>query len=77
MTTADVLLWEAFSIQQPEWRLVFDTDSDQAIATRFTLLRELADSGMMFHSYHTGFPSLGRIFRLGDGYGLRQETYFF
>lgn len=77
MQVGDALVSDVANIQNPEWELSFDVDRQGGIATRFSLLKELADSGMLFLSYHNDFPGLGRIFRQGSGYGLSHARYQF
>lgn len=77
MNIGDILLWDVFSIRHPEWPISLDTDSEAGIATRFSVLNELADSKMMFLSYHNNFPGLGYIYRQGEGYGHLPIRYEF
>lgn len=73
----DVLVWDLFSIGRPEWRMAFDTDQDEGIKARFSLLNELADSGMRFLFYHNDFPGLGHVSRDSGGFTYKQSRYQF
>lgn len=72
---ADVLVWDVFSIQHPDWEISFDMDGTTGVDARFALLEELAQSGTLFLSYHNDFPGLGHITREGEGYGLKLVKY--
>lgn len=77
MHAADVLVWEVFSIQHPDWELTFDMDGPTGTVARLALLEELAETGGMFLSYHNDFPGLGHIKREGQGYGFKPVKYQF
>lgn len=77
MTVADTITSVVASIQHPEWRISFDIDGQAAIDRRISLLNELADSRVMFLSYHNDFPGLGHIFRQGEEFGLLNVRYQF
>ncbi|GMH36753.1 hypothetical protein BSKO_04626 [Bryopsis sp. KO-2023] len=77
MFVGDVLVFDLFSIERPEWRMLFDNNRDAAVGSRFSLLNELADSRMQFLSYHSDFPGLGHISRNRHGYSNRPSRYQF
>lgn len=77
MAVGDAIVWDVFNVQHPEWRMTYDGDGKEGIATRFSILQELADTGMKILSYHNDFPGLGNIFRQGSGYGFKPSRYQF
>ena len=52
-------------VEHPEWDRTWDAEPEVALATRRTILTELADRGSTVVTSH--FPSRGRIERAGDG----------
>ncbi|WP_174296680.1 hypothetical protein [Sphingomonas bacterium] len=59
--TADAAGHSFVSLQKPEWRFAFDTDSPVAIATRRQLIRTLIDAGWYNFTPHFPWPAYGRI----------------
>lgn len=53
---------------QPDWTIKFDTDPDQARATRHALFAQLADEGTTTLFYHMPFPAIGNVTRAGAAY---------
>lgn len=54
--------------RNPEWRLMFDMDGDQAIATRKRLLDMAAADRIQVSFYHAIFPATGFISKTASGY---------
>ena len=63
--TADAAGHPFVSLQKPEWRFAFDTDSPTAIATRRALVRKLIDTEWHNFTPHFPWPSFGRIIEGG------------
>jgi glyoxylase-like metal-dependent hydrolase (beta-lactamase superfamily II) len=57
-------------VRNPDWALMFDMDPEMARESRRRLLDEAADEGMLVAGYHWGFPNVGQIRHVGDGYEL-------
>ncbi len=59
--TADAAGHPFVSLQKPEWRFAFDTDSPLAIATRRELVRTLIDTEWHNFTPHFPWPAFGQI----------------
>jgi len=58
----------AVQFAHPEVSIEFDTDPQQAIATRKALLQQAAQQGWMIAGAHLPFPGLGHIRHDAQGY---------
>jgi len=58
------------NLRNPEWKLVFDMDPDQAIATRRKVFDMAAAERMQVSAYHWSFPATGFIVKDGARYDL-------
>lgn len=70
----DALHSSVVSVQRPEWRIAFDSDSPTAIASREALLQRAASQNLRLYAVHFPFPGLGRIQRRDDGFVWVPET---
>lgn len=64
----DALHHYVVSVQKPEWPNGFDADQAAAVASRATLLQQVATKGQRIYALHFPFPGLGKIEKRGDGY---------
>ena len=55
-------------LRRPGWRMAFDTDPDQGIATRRRVLDQLATDRVPALAYHLSWPGAGHVVRVADGY---------
>jgi glyoxylase-like metal-dependent hydrolase (beta-lactamase superfamily II) len=59
-------------LEQPDWRLVFDVDPDQAAVTRRAVCDRLAAEAMLVFAHHFWpFPNLGTVVKQGAGWQWR------
>jgi glyoxylase-like metal-dependent hydrolase (beta-lactamase superfamily II) len=56
------------SLAKPQWTMGFDTDKDQAKATRTKTLAALAASHELIYAPHFPFPGVGHIVAAADGF---------
>ena len=54
----------------PDWTLPFDSDPASAVATRTSLLEEVADQPILFIGTHFAAPTAGHVKRDGESYRL-------
>jgi glyoxylase-like metal-dependent hydrolase (beta-lactamase superfamily II) len=66
----DVLANNAISFARPEWRIGSDFDRDRAVATRKSLLDQLATDKIPLVGFHLAWPGLGMVERTGNVYRL-------
>ena len=64
----DIIHTAALQLPHPEWAISFDTDPDQAIATRKAVFDQVASEGVMVAGMHIDFPGIGFISRAKSGY---------
>ncbi|WP_068316707.1 MBL fold metallo-hydrolase [Aliiruegeria sabulilitoris] len=64
----DIIHVPAVQLARPEVTIMFDTDKEQAAATRADLMTALAGSGQRIAGMHMLFPGVGYLDTLGDGY---------
>ena len=62
-------------VRNPEWQFVFDTDREQAVATRKRLMDMAAADKMLVQGYHLPFPAVGNIEKAGNGFRLVPATW--
>jgi glyoxylase-like metal-dependent hydrolase (beta-lactamase superfamily II) len=70
----DAMHSSILSVQRPEWKNDWDSDSAAAIATRQGLLERGATQRLRLYGNHFPFPGLGRIERRDDGFVWVPET---
>ena len=68
LVTGDAINHAHVSFEHPEWQFGFDTDRDQAVATRKRLLDMVAADRMTIAGYHLPFPGIGHVQRVGAAY---------
>ena len=66
--TGDVAFHDPLSYAFPEAESAFDTDAQQAVATRRRLLERLADEKMRVIGYHHPWPGIGHVERAGGSF---------
>ncbi len=70
--TADAAGHHHISLQRPDWRFSFDTNSPLAITTRKALIELLLEKGWYNFTPHFPWPGFGRLARAGDHVIWRQ-----
>jgi hypothetical protein len=68
MHMADVAHRSDSGLQHPDWSVIFDFDSEQAIATRKRILSQAAADRTPVMGYHFPFPGLGYVETDGSAY---------
>jgi len=66
--TADVVA-HMLHVSQPGWYIAADSDPEQAIRTRHSLLEAAAQTRRQLFGYHLPFPGLYQITRTANGFG--------
>ena len=61
--------------QRPEVGILFDTDGEQAAASRRRALEMAVADGLMVAGMHLHFPGFCRVARHGEGYYLVPELW--
>lgn len=64
----DLVHFEEVQMAHPEIAVAFDTDSQEAIATRRRVLDDAAAHGYLLGGAHFSFPGLGHVRQSGKGY---------
>ena len=77
MLTADTTNHYVWSLEHPEWEILYDADKAQAVATRQRILGMLADERIPMLGYHMPFPAAGFVEREGEGFRWVPVTYQF
>ncbi|MBX9824702.1 MAG: MBL fold metallo-hydrolase [Xanthobacteraceae bacterium] len=57
-------------LTNPEWKVMFDNEPDQAVATRKRFYDMAAAEKVLISGYHFPFPGLGWVEKAGRGYRL-------
>jgi glyoxylase-like metal-dependent hydrolase (beta-lactamase superfamily II) len=60
------------NLMHPEWAMAHEEAPSVAVTSRRQLLDRAVDHGMLVHSFHMPFPSLGRIRTEGEAYALEE-----
>jgi glyoxylase-like metal-dependent hydrolase (beta-lactamase superfamily II) len=58
-------------VKHPDWQFLYDVDKAQSAQSRNKLAALAAETGATVLSFHFGFPGLGHVIRVGDGYAWR------
>ncbi|MGB3317075.1 MAG: MBL fold metallo-hydrolase [Albidovulum sp.] len=66
----DLLHYPPYQMANPGWSVIYDTDPDQAVATRTAMLEDLAGGERLVLGAHLGRDGFCRIARAGRGYAL-------
>ena len=64
----DAMHSSIISVQRPEWRNSWDSDSVKAVATRQDLLERGVTGTRRIYGVHFPFPGVGRFQRVDDGF---------
>jgi glyoxylase-like metal-dependent hydrolase (beta-lactamase superfamily II) len=64
----DAMHSSIISVQRPEWRNIWDSDSVKAVATRQDLLERGVTGTRRIYGVHFPFPGVGRFQRVDDGF---------
>ena len=75
MLTADTANHYVWSVEHPEWEVLYDHDKPQAIETRRRILGRLAAERIPMLGYHMPFPALGFIERDGERFRWVPHSY--
>ncbi|MEK0084740.1 MBL fold metallo-hydrolase [Benzoatithermus flavus] len=68
LLSADCFNHPVISLANPSWHFGFDTDPEQAVATRKRILDMAATDRLWVVGYHMPWPGLGQVARAGNGY---------
>jgi glyoxylase-like metal-dependent hydrolase (beta-lactamase superfamily II) len=71
----DVANHYVFSLQQPEWRVAFDDDKEQAVATRKRILEMVSRDRTTVVGFHMPFPAVGFVEKLNGAYRWLPASY--
>ena len=66
----DIVHSPALQFIHPEWAISFDTDQNQAIASRRAIFDRAAADKLLVAGMHLDFPGLGHVTRAGTGYAF-------
>lgn len=72
---ADCFHEQAFDLDHPDWRTVFDYDPGQAAQTRRALLDRAAAEGALLMAFHMPFPGVGHVDAASEGYLWRPTPW--
>lgn len=64
-------------VRRPEVTMIFDSDPDQAVATRRRALDMVAADRLLVAGMHIHFPGFAHVVRQGDAYELIPESWRF
>jgi glyoxylase-like metal-dependent hydrolase (beta-lactamase superfamily II) len=67
---ADVSNVPDLFLTNPEWKVMFDNEPDQAVATRKKFYDMASAEKVLIHGYHFPFPGYGWVEKAGNGYRL-------
>ena len=68
MFIADLIHSDALLFAHPEWGFFGDTDIQQAVASRVSVLQQLSASKVRAFAYHLPWPGLGHVRQKGTAY---------
>lgn len=71
----DIINMTGLQFTYPEVTLAFDTDADQARATRAKVLDMTSQDGLMVTGAHLDFPGFGLVLRDGDAFRFQAATW--
>lgn len=66
---ADTFVHPWIHLPHPEWSSRADSDPAAGVASRKRILDMVSADGLLVSGSHANFPSLGRIEKIGSGYG--------
>jgi glyoxylase-like metal-dependent hydrolase (beta-lactamase superfamily II) len=67
---SDVTNIPEFFLRNPDWHVAYDTDPEQAQATRHKFYDMASTEMAMVVGFHFSFPSIGHVEKAGSGYRL-------
>jgi glyoxylase-like metal-dependent hydrolase (beta-lactamase superfamily II) len=70
LVQSDVTNIPEFFLRHPDWHVLYDTDADEAQATRHRFYDMAATEKMLITGYHFPFPAAGHVEKDGAGYRL-------
>lgn len=65
---ADIVHAAAVQFPHPDWTIVFDTDGEQAAATRARIFAQCAAERTRVAGMHLAFPGIGHVVKRNSGY---------
>lgn len=68
MLLGDLIIVPSLFLSNLDWQLAFDSDKDQATATRKSVVARAVADNLPISGYHFGFPNHGKIEKDGSGY---------
>ncbi len=71
----DVVHLAAFQFDKPDWSIAFDTDQDQARASRKRVFDMVTADNMIVAGMHLPFPGVGRVARDGQAFAYVPEIW--
>jgi glyoxylase-like metal-dependent hydrolase (beta-lactamase superfamily II) len=71
----DASIMPYFFVRNPGWHVMFDSDPQQAEATRRKLFDMVAAERALITGYHWPFPAAGNIEKDGSGYRLHPSVW--
>jgi glyoxylase-like metal-dependent hydrolase (beta-lactamase superfamily II) len=77
LNLADLAHNYILSMAKPEWSFAYDTQPEQAIATRREIFAKAATQKTRLLGFHLPFPALGRLHSQGTGFQWIQEPWNF
>ncbi len=75
IVTGDLIHVAAVQFDHPGVTISFDSDGDNARASRARVFRQAADDGTLIAAAHLQFPGIGRIKANGDGWRFVPVVY--
>ena len=70
----DLMNLPALFLTNLDWQFAFDSDKDQATATRKAVVAQAVADNINVAGYHFGFPNSGKIEKDGNGYVFNPVT---
>lgn len=75
LVTSDATNHPALNLRNADWRLIFDMDPEQAIASRRRLFDMAAADKLQVAGYHFPFPATGFVAKTATGYDFVPATW--
>lgn len=72
---ADVTNVPELFLRNPDWKVVFDSEPERAVATRRRVYDMCSADRLLVSGYHFPFPGLGYIEKAGTGYRLASAAW--
>ena len=77
LINGDVVNHYVWSMQHPDWEVLYDSDKAAAAETRRRVLGMLAQERIAMHGYHMPAPGVGFVEARDDGFRWVPSTYQF